>query len=103
VAGLVHNYNTLLGQDGIVGLKTGNTQAAGGCVVLAAWHQAGARRILIVTATFGQPGTAQTSLPSALQAGHMLLLAVDRALDSRQVPKSNGAGPVRQPPTGAPG
>ena len=30
VAGLVRNYNTLLGQDGIAGLKTGGTQAAGG-------------------------------------------------------------------------
>ena len=40
VAGLVRNYNTLLGQDGIVGLKTGSTQAAGGCVLIAAWHQA---------------------------------------------------------------
>src|SRR5690348_5520298 len=43
VAGLVRNYNTLLGQDGITGLKTGSTRAAGGCVLLAAWHRAGAR------------------------------------------------------------
>ncbi|HEX6453031.1 MAG TPA: hypothetical protein VF060_26675 [Trebonia sp.] len=79
-AGVVRNYNTLLGQDGIVGLKTGSMQAAGGCVVIAAWHKAGARSILIVAATFGQPGTAQTILPNALQAGRTLLLAVDRAL-----------------------
>ena len=44
VAGLVRNYNTLLGQDGIVGLKTGSTQAAGGCVLIAAWHQASGHR-----------------------------------------------------------
>ena len=31
VAGVIRNTNTLLGQDGIVGLKTGSTQAAGGC------------------------------------------------------------------------
>jgi serine-type D-Ala-D-Ala carboxypeptidase (penicillin-binding protein 5/6) len=80
VAGLVRNYNTLLGQDGIAGLKTGSTQAAGGCVLLAAWHQAGGRRALIVAATFGQPGTAQTILPNALQAGHNLVLALDHAL-----------------------
>jgi serine-type D-Ala-D-Ala carboxypeptidase (penicillin-binding protein 5/6) len=84
-AGVVRNYNTLLGQDGIVGLKTGSMQAAGGCVVIAAWHHAGARNILIVAATFGQPGTAQTILPNALNAGHMLVLALDRALgDSRR-------------------
>jgi D-alanyl-D-alanine carboxypeptidase (penicillin-binding protein 5/6) len=80
VAGLVRNYNTLLGQDGIVGLKTGSTQAAGGCVLIAAWHQAGAHDTLIVAATFGQPGTAQTILPNALDAGHLLVLALDRAL-----------------------
>jgi D-alanyl-D-alanine carboxypeptidase (penicillin-binding protein 5/6) len=80
VAGVVRNYNTLLGQDGIAGLKTGSTQAAGGCVVIAAWRKAGAHNTLIIAATFGQPGTAQTILPNALHAGHMLVLALDRAL-----------------------
>jgi D-alanyl-D-alanine carboxypeptidase (penicillin-binding protein 5/6) len=80
VAGAIRNTNTLLGQDGIAGLKTGSTQAAGGCVVIAAWRRAHGRDILIVAATFGQPGTAQTILPHALQAGHDLLLALDRAL-----------------------
>ena len=80
VAGMVRNYNTLLGQDGITGLKTGSTQAAGGCVLIAAWHKASGHRTLIVAAAFGQPGTAQTILPNALQAGHNLVLALDRAL-----------------------
>ena len=80
VAGVIRNYNTLLGQDGIVGLKTGSMQAAGGCVLIAAWHKTGGHRTLIVAATFGQPGTAQTILPNALDAGHMLVLALDRAL-----------------------
>jgi D-alanyl-D-alanine carboxypeptidase (penicillin-binding protein 5/6) len=82
VAGLVRNYNTLLGQDGIAGLKTGSTQAAGGCVLIAAWHKASGHRTLIVAATFGQPGTAGTILPNALQAGHNLVLALDRAFGS---------------------
>jgi D-alanyl-D-alanine carboxypeptidase (penicillin-binding protein 5/6) len=91
VAGVVRNYNTLLGQDGIAGLKTGSTQAAGGCVLIAAWHRAGAHNTLIVAATFGQPGTSQTILPNALQAGHNLVLALDRALGpSRRV---SGTGP----------
>ena len=81
-AGLVRNYNALLGQNGVVGLKTGSTQAAGGCVVIAAWRRSGAHSILIVAATFGQPGTAQTILPNALDAGQMLLLELDRALGS---------------------
>jgi D-alanyl-D-alanine carboxypeptidase (penicillin-binding protein 5/6) len=79
-AGVVRNYNTLLRQDGIVGLKTGSTHAAGGCVLIAAWQKASGRNTLIVAAIFGQPGTAETILPNALRAGHNLVLALDRAL-----------------------
>jgi D-alanyl-D-alanine carboxypeptidase (penicillin-binding protein 5/6) len=79
-AGVVRNYNTLLGQDGVVGLKTGSTSAAGGCVLIAAWSEAGRRKTLIVAAAFGQPGTAETILPNALGAGDTLVLALDRAL-----------------------
>jgi D-alanyl-D-alanine carboxypeptidase (penicillin-binding protein 5/6) len=80
VAGMVRNHNTLPGQDGIAGLTTGSTQAAGGCVLIAAWHKASRHRTLIAAAAFGQPGTAQTILPNALRAGHNLVLALDRAL-----------------------
>ena len=92
VAGLVRNYNTLLGQDGIAGLKTGSTQAAGGCVLVAAWHKASGHRTLILAAVFGQPGTAQTILPNALRAGHNLVLALDRAL-------GHGTRGRKEPPT----
>ncbi len=81
VAGVVRNTNTLLGQDGIVGLKTGSTAAAGGCLLVAAWQEVNGHRTLIVAAAFGQPGTAGTILPHALQAGHNLVLALDTALD----------------------
>jgi D-alanyl-D-alanine carboxypeptidase (penicillin-binding protein 5/6) len=80
VAGVVRNTNTLLGQDGIVGLKTGSTQAAGGCLLVAAWQEVNGHRTLIVAAILGQPGTAGTILPNALQAGHNLVLALDAAL-----------------------
>jgi serine-type D-Ala-D-Ala carboxypeptidase (penicillin-binding protein 5/6) len=90
VAGLVRNTNTLLGQDAIVGLKTGSTQAAGGCLLVAAWHKARGHRILIVAAAFGQPGTTQTILPNALQAGQNLVLALDRALVQGSVRRRRG-------------
>ncbi|HEX9042816.1 MAG TPA: D-alanyl-D-alanine carboxypeptidase [Trebonia sp.] len=100
VAGVVRNYNTLLGQDGIVGLKTGSTQAAGGCLLVAAWSRASGRKTLIVAAVFGQPGTARTILPHALQAGHDLVLALNAALGAgvRSGSRDNPAGP----PLGAP-
>jgi D-alanyl-D-alanine carboxypeptidase (penicillin-binding protein 5/6) len=47
VASVIRNTNTLLGQDGIVGLKSGSTQAVGGCLLIAliaAWSQAGGAR-----------------------------------------------------------
>jgi D-alanyl-D-alanine carboxypeptidase (penicillin-binding protein 5/6) len=81
VAGVVRNTNTLLGQDGIAGLKTGSTQAAGGCLLVTAWTEVNGHRTLIVAATLGQPGTAGTILPNALQAGHNLVLALAAALD----------------------
>jgi serine-type D-Ala-D-Ala carboxypeptidase (penicillin-binding protein 5/6) len=80
VAGTIRNTNTLLGQDGIVGLKTGSTLVAGGCLLVAAWQEVSGRKTLIVAATFGQPGTAGTILPDALQAGRSLVLALDSAL-----------------------
>src|SRR5712672_2803203 len=64
VAGTIRNTNTLLGQDGIAGLKTGSTQAAGGCILIAAWQEVSGRKTRIVAATFGQPGTAGTFLPN---------------------------------------
>jgi serine-type D-Ala-D-Ala carboxypeptidase (penicillin-binding protein 5/6) len=83
VAGVVRNLNTLLGHDGISGLKTGSTDAAGGCALLAAWRRAGSHQALIIAATLGQPGTMQSILPNALQAGNALVLSLGDAL-SRQ-------------------
>ncbi len=90
VAGVVRNYNTLLGQDGITGLKTGSDTAAGGCILLAAWQQARGHDTLIVAATFGQPGTMATMLPTALQAGHQLVLALGRALAGQSAQHISG-------------
>jgi len=82
VAGLVRNLNTLLGQDGITGLKTGSDSAAGGCVLLASWRdvRGGGSRVLIVAAVLGQPGAGDTILPNALGAGRHLMLGLGQAL-----------------------
>ena len=93
VAGPVRNINRLLGTDQIVGLKTGSTTAAGGCVLLAAWHRVSGRRALIIAAVFGQPGPLSASLVNALVAGQKLVLALDYALDLRLLPHHRaGAG-----------
>jgi D-alanyl-D-alanine carboxypeptidase (penicillin-binding protein 5/6) len=101
VAGVVRNTNTLLGKDGIVGLKTGSTRAAGGCLLVAAWREVSGRSTLIVAAAFGQPGTAQTRLPNALRAGDDLVLALDAALgaDQRSGSRDKSADPPHGPPS----
>jgi D-alanyl-D-alanine carboxypeptidase (penicillin-binding protein 5/6) len=100
VAGVVRNYNTLLGQDGITGLKTGSDTAAGGCILLAAWQQVRGHHALIVAATFGQPGTIATMLPAALQAGHQLVLALGRALAGHRARHLSGNKAGKHPRTG---
>jgi serine-type D-Ala-D-Ala carboxypeptidase (penicillin-binding protein 5/6) len=95
VAGRVENLNRLLGVDGIVGLKTGSTSAAGGCVVLAARAKTGDRQSLIVVAVFGQPGRPDTIISAALQAGQQLLSEIERNIGV-PLASSAAAGPARE-------
>jgi D-alanyl-D-alanine carboxypeptidase (penicillin-binding protein 5/6) len=78
VAGTVENLNRLLGEDGVVGLKTGSTSAAGGCVLLAARSGGAGRGSLILVAVFGQPGGPDTMLPAALGAGQQVVTEIER-------------------------
>ncbi|MET7952266.1 D-alanyl-D-alanine carboxypeptidase [Micromonospora sp. NPDC005324] len=56
VAGTVRNYNELVGRGGVVGIKTGSTDEAGGCLVFAAVVSVDGRKLRIVGAVLGQPG-----------------------------------------------
>jgi D-alanyl-D-alanine carboxypeptidase (penicillin-binding protein 5/6) len=55
IAGAVWNYNPLIGVDGVVGVKSGFTNAAKACLVVAAWREVDGRRVLLVAAAIGQP------------------------------------------------
>jgi D-alanyl-D-alanine carboxypeptidase (penicillin-binding protein 5/6) len=59
VAGTVHNTDTLIGQDGFVGVKTGSTDAAGGCFAFRAVRWIGGKRTTITGVVLGQPGDDQ--------------------------------------------
>ena len=74
VAGTVYNKNTLLGRDGIVGIKPGNTLAAGGCFVFAAHEQLGRRAILVIGVVLHQPVPVGTATPLATAFGATLRL-----------------------------
>jgi serine-type D-Ala-D-Ala carboxypeptidase (penicillin-binding protein 5/6) len=71
VVGLVKNVNTLLGQDGIVGIKTGSTDQAGGCLVFAAQISAEGHQRRILGAILG-PGP---TLADAFTASRRLIQA----------------------------
>jgi serine-type D-Ala-D-Ala carboxypeptidase (penicillin-binding protein 5/6) len=58
VAGTVHNTNTLLGRNGFVGVKTGSTAAAGGCLAFRAIRWIDGKRTTITGVVLGQPGLA---------------------------------------------
>ena len=56
VAGTVYNVNEMLGQNGINGIKTGNTDQAGGVYLASGTYTvAGNHSVTIVTAVMGSP------------------------------------------------
>ena len=56
VAGDVTNTNTLLGQDGFVGMKTGSDDAAGGCFMFrSGWHTKSGN-VTLIGVVLGQQG-----------------------------------------------
>ena len=67
VAGKIYNVNNLVGQQGVIGIKTGNTDEAGGCYLFSAERQIdGGHKATIVGAIMGAPDRAQAigdSLP----------------------------------------
>lgn len=56
LVGTLDNYVAQVGTDGIVGVKSGFTQAALGCLVLAAQRDVDGHQVMILAATTGQPG-----------------------------------------------
>lgn len=53
LAGKVRNYNTLLGKENIIGIKTGNTDEAGGCFLFSATNNFDGVDITIIGAILG--------------------------------------------------
>jgi D-alanyl-D-alanine carboxypeptidase (penicillin-binding protein 5/6) len=85
VAGVVHNLDTLLGQGGVVGIKTGHTDPAGGCFVMAADLTVDGTAVRIYGAVMGQPN----ALAGAFGATSTLLHALSPALSLRSVVHHN--------------
>ena len=80
VAGTVINTNHLLGLDGVVGIKTGSTSQAGGCLLFAVRTAADGVPVTIVGAVLGQPGEPWTILANAETASKTLIEAAEQTL-----------------------
>lgn len=80
VAGAVLNTNHLLGLDGDVGIKTGSTSEAGGCLLFAVRTTAGGVPVTLVGAVLGQPGEPWTILAHAESASKTLIEAAEQSL-----------------------
>jgi D-alanyl-D-alanine carboxypeptidase (penicillin-binding protein 5/6) len=93
VAGRQYNKDALLGQHGIVGIKTGTTSQAGGCFVFAAREHLSGRSITVVGAVLHQaPGRPQpTMIDAAFHATTGLLASTRRTLLKRRVVRRGSA------------
>ncbi len=92
VAGTIWNYNPALGTDGIVGVKSGFTGQAAGCLVTAAYRDIGGQSVLVVTSALGQP----LGLGQAAQVDEALLVSASASLVRyRILPASGQVGTAR--------
>ena len=81
----VFNANFDLGQDGIIGIKTGSDSTAQGCYLFAAQQNIGGKVVTVVGAVLGQPGGALGPNTAAVDAGDTLVKSIDGALHSYPV------------------
>jgi serine-type D-Ala-D-Ala carboxypeptidase (penicillin-binding protein 5/6) len=79
---VVYNLNFDLGQDGIVGVKSGSDSSAQGCYLFAAQQSVGGKEVTVVGAVLGQPGGALGPNTTAVDAGDALVKSTFAALHS---------------------
>ena len=77
---VVFNPNFDLGQDGIIGIKTGSDSNAAGCFLFAAQQSVGGKDVTVVGAVLGQPGGALGPNTAAVDAGDALVKSIFGAL-----------------------
>jgi D-alanyl-D-alanine carboxypeptidase (penicillin-binding protein 5/6) len=79
---VVFNPNFDLGQDGIIGIKTGSDSNAAGCFLFAAQQNIAGKGVTVVGAVLGQPGGALGPNTAAVDAGDALVKSIFGALHS---------------------
>jgi D-alanyl-D-alanine carboxypeptidase (penicillin-binding protein 5/6) len=74
----IKNTNKLLGRNGVIGIKTGSTLAAGGCLLFAAERTVSGRVYTVYGALLGAPGP--RILTNALARSDRLIVAARKSL-----------------------
>ncbi|HEY2792502.1 MAG TPA: D-alanyl-D-alanine carboxypeptidase [Micromonosporaceae bacterium] len=88
VEGRIANVNPLLGQDGIVGIKTGSMSAAGGCLMFAAKKSVAGQTVTVVGTVMGQRNGYIGDLHQAFASSKSLVEAMNRVVGSHRVIKA---------------
>lgn len=83
VAGTITNYNSLVGTDGIDGIKTGSTDEAGGCLLFHATVTVGTRHLGLTGAILGQLAPNGTELSVGLAAAKALIASAEAEIITR--------------------
>ena len=100
VAGIVYNFNSLAGHNGIIGIKTGSTIQAGGCFLFAAQRTVAGHTAVVIGAVLGQQGP--SILQAALSSAQKLIDAAAGSLQPVQFSVPGGrVGTVTAPWGGA--
>ncbi|WP_433360926.1 D-alanyl-D-alanine carboxypeptidase family protein [Actinoplanes sp. CA-142083] len=96
VAGKIKNYNDLLGEQGVFGIKTGSTGEAGGNLVFAAHLEVGGKTLTLVGAVFNQPGAhTPEQLAQVNRVVRKLLTAVQNVVKQYTLLEDKPAGTVK--------
>jgi D-alanyl-D-alanine carboxypeptidase (penicillin-binding protein 5/6) len=92
VVGVVTNTNTLLDQDGFVGMKTGSDDAAGGCFMFRSERHTDSGTVTLIGVVLGQQG--HDLITAGLDAAKELVdrVAPNAATLIGNVPHPDGAG-----------
>ncbi len=96
VGGEVNNVNWLLGSDGVIGIKTGNTEEAGGCFLFAAKRAIGDQTVTLVGALMQAP-----DLNTAIKDSQTLISASDKGFEFTKVISKGQTVGVHQAAWGA--
>jgi D-alanyl-D-alanine carboxypeptidase (penicillin-binding protein 5/6) len=92
VAGTITNTDTLIGQDGFVGMKTGSDEAAGGCFMFRAWRHTDSGTVPVTGVVLGQNG--HNLITAGLYAAKQLVDSLAPGVSSSpgRAPRQDSAG-----------